>query len=257
MNGHVVTIVAGATLLLDGDPVQVVEFDGRSVMVRALGDGGYRTLTLAELVARARGVGSGPVDADDPGLVLAGLSADEREKVTARAGHVREVLTGFAAGHAESARPGEPRPQFAPEAALKDKYAAKAAELKVSVRTVENWVSAYRASGEAALVDERKRTGRRSSVDPRWDAAVLAELAAGVDASTPTRSAVLLRVAERLEREHGEGAVQVPPKTTAYRRLAELAKGRNAVSGSAKGRRSIASRPQGTYGRLRATRPGE
>src|SRR5439155_14676021 len=44
---------------------------------------------------------------------------------------------------------------------------------------------------------------------------------------------------------------------TAYRRLRELAKGTNAVAGSAKGRRSIAERPKGAYGRLRATRPGE
>ncbi|MEV7929213.1 integrase [Kitasatospora sp. NPDC088779] len=257
MNGHTVTVVIGATLLVDGDPVEVVEFDGRSVMVRTLGDGAYRSLNLAELASRARGLGAGPAEGDDPGLVLAGLSAAEQEKVAARAGHVREVLTGFTSGHAESARTGEPRPQFAPGVALKEKYAAKAAELKVSVRTVENWTSAYRACGEAALVDDRKRVGHRRSVDPRWDAAVLAELAAGVDASTPTRSAVLMRAAERLEREHGEGVVGIPPKTTAYRRLEELTKGRNAVSGSAKGRRSIASRPQGTYGRLRATRPGE
>jgi putative transposase len=39
--------------------------------------------------------------------------------------------------------------------------------------------------------------------------------------------------------------------------LARLAKGTNAVRGSAKGRRSIADRPKGVYGRLRATRPGE
>jgi hypothetical protein len=49
----------------------------------------------------------------------------------------------------------------------------------------------------------------------------------------------------------------LPSTATAYRRLARLAKGTNAVSGSAKGRRSIAERPQGVYGRLRATRPGE
>ena len=48
-----------------------------------------------------------------------------------------------------------------------------------------------------------------------------------------------------------------PSAATAYRRLAGLARGTNAVSGSAKGRRSIADRPQGAYGRLRATRPGE
>jgi hypothetical protein len=48
-----------------------------------------------------------------------------------------------------------------------------------------------------------------------------------------------------------------PSRATAYRRLEELSKGTNAVRGSAKGRRSIAERPQGVYGRLRPTRPGE
>ncbi|MBW8736240.1 MAG: transposase [Streptomyces turgidiscabies] len=257
MTGQTVTVVAGATLLVDGDAVRVVEFDGRSVTVQTLSDGTYRSLSLAELASRARSLeGPGPAG-DDPGLVLAGLSAAEREKVTVRAGHVREVLTGFTSGHGELARPGEPRPQYTAEVGLKEKYSAKAAELEVSVRTVEYWVAAYRDGGEAALVDDRHRPPRRGAVDPRWDAAVLAEFAAGVDASTPTRSAVLLRAAERLEREHGEGVVELPSKATAYRRLAELARGLNAVSGSAKGRRSIADRPKGTYGRLRATRPGE
>jgi hypothetical protein len=48
-----------------------------------------------------------------------------------------------------------------------------------------------------------------------------------------------------------------PSTATAYRRLRELSKGTNAVAGSAKGRRSIADRPTGAYGRLRAMRPGE
>lgn len=255
--GQTITIVVGATLLLDGDLARVADFDGRSVVVQMLGDSSYRTLTLAELASRACGLEAESADDVDPGLVLAALSATEREKVETRAEHVREVLTGFASGYAGLARQGEPRPQFVEGTPLRERYAAKAAELKVTARTVENWVAAYRAGGEAALVDDRKRPGRRRSVDPRWDAAVLAELGAGVDASTPTGSAVLMRAAERLEREHGAGAVEVPSKATAYRRLAELAKGRNAVSGSAKGRRSIAARPLGTYGRLRATRPGE
>lgn len=140
---------------------------------------------------------------------------------------------------------------------LKVRYRAKAAELSVGVRTIENWVAAYRNGGELALVDDRRRRGQSSTVDPRWDSAVRAEVAAGVLASTPTRSAVLMRVAARLEREHGPGVVPLPSLATAYRRLAVLTKGTNAVAGSAKGRRSIADRPQGVYGRLRATRPGE
>ena len=48
----------------------------------------------------------------------------------------------------------------------------------------------------------------------------------------------------------------VPSRATGYRHLTELSKGRHAF-GSAKQRRSVAERPQGVFGRLRATRPGE
>ncbi|WP_405615377.1 hypothetical protein [Streptomyces sp. NBC_01508] len=82
-------------------------------------------------------------------------------------------------------------------------------------------------------------------------------MAESVTGSPPTRSALLRRAEERLNCDYGKGTVPVPSRSTAYTRLAWLAKGTNAVSGSAKARRSIAERPQGTYGRLRATRPGE
>jgi hypothetical protein len=47
-------------------------------------------------------------------VVLDQLGENERHKVVERAGHVREVLTGFRSGHAEFARDGEPRPQYPP-----------------------------------------------------------------------------------------------------------------------------------------------
>ena len=255
MSARTVTVAVGESLLWDGEVVRVVEFDGRVVALR-LADGRYSSIGLAEFASRARGLdlveGSG-----DPGLVWVGLSVAERDLVAQRAAHVREVLTGYVSGHAETAGPGEPRPEYADGVGLKARYRAKATELSVGARTVENWVAAYRDGGEPALVDDRRRRGQSSTVDPRWDAAVRAELAAGVLTSTPTRSAVLMRVAERVEREHGPGVVPIPSRATAYRRLAVLTKGTNAVSGSASGRRSIAERPQGVYGRLRATRPGE
>lgn len=255
MSGQCVNVVVGATVLFDGDPVCIVEFDGRSVTVQAA-EGSYRRVGLGEFVSRVRGQESTGIDGD-PGLGLSGLSSTERDRAAERAAHVREVLTGYRAGHAGSAQLGEPRESFAEVVALKDRYAAKAAELSVTARTVESWVAAYRRGGEAALADGRKRRGLRTSVDPRWDAAVRAELAAGVAESTPTRSALLMRVTDRLEREHGPGVVALPSNATAYRRLGVLSKGTNAVSGSAKARRSIAARPGGVYGRLRATRPGE
>lgn len=253
MSARTVNIALGAALLVDGEAARVVEFDGRRVVV-SYADGRYGSFALAEFVSRARGLE--PVGPDlDPGVVLAGVSQDQRDHAAARGEHVREVLTGYKSGYAEAAREGEPRPEYGPGVPLKARYEAKAAELAVTSRAVEKWVAAYRAAGEAGLVARRR--GPAKGVDPRWEAAVRAEFADGVSASTPTRSAVLMRVAERLEREHGPGVVPIPSQATAYRRLAELDKGTNAVSGSAKARRSIAARPQGVYGRLRATRPGE
>ncbi|MCX4098340.1 helix-turn-helix domain-containing protein [Nocardia sp. alder85J] len=255
MNARTVKITVGTSLLFDGEMVRVAEFDGRTVTV-CHSDGRYSGVALAQFVSRARGVESFDDGAGDPGLVLSALSPAQRNTVSQRAEHVREVLTGYRAGYADAAVEGEPRPEYI-DTAMKDRYRSKAAELGISVRTVEYWVAAYRAVGEAGLVDDRARKGLRTSVDPRWDTAVAAEMAAGVGESTRSRSALLKGVAERLEREHGAGVVALPSQATAYRRLEVLAKGTNAVSGSAKGRRSIAERPQGVYGRLRATRPGE
>ena len=190
-------------------------------------------------------------------LAWNGLTDAQRAAVRERAGHVREVLTGYRAGYADAAAAGEPRRQYGTCQPLKARYRAKAEELGVGERTVERWAMAYRQSGEAGLVDTRALRGKASTADPRWDEALRLVLAELVSESTPTRAAVLRRVDARLDQLHGTGAVPRPSPATAYRRLAGLAKGTNAVSGSAKGRRSIADRPEGAYGRLRAARPGE
>ncbi|WP_103529202.1 helix-turn-helix domain-containing protein [Streptomyces sp. SM12] len=258
MNGRAVEVFPGVRLFLGGDVVEVVEFEGLGVTVRYERTGEFSALPLGRLVAGARSLedrdDAGP---DDAGLLMAGLSARQRDALRKRAGHVREVLSGYRAGHPDGALAGEPRPGFAPEGLLKDRVAAKAAELEISRRTIDRWVAAYRESGEAGLIDSRVLKGRGARVDPRWEEAVRLVVAESVADSTPTRSALLGRVAERLGADHGTGAVPAPPRSTAYRRLAELTKGTNAVSGSAKARRSIADRPKGPYGRLRATRPGE
>lgn len=256
MSARTVTIAAGSQVLFDGELAQVVEFDGRSVALRDAG-GAYRSVGLAEFAARARSLDPVPHEPADPALVLASLTEDEREQLVERARHVREVLTGYAAGYPDAARPEEPRRPYAPGTALMARYGAKAAELGVSVRTVKYWVAAYRDGGEAALADDRVRRRGEVKVDPRWDAALRAEMKAAVYESTLPRAVLIERTATRVIAEHGEGVVVLPAQATAYRRLTQLSKGTNAVSGSAKGRRSIAERPVGVYGRLRATRPGE
>ena len=69
-----------------------------------------------------------------------------------RAGHVREVLTGFRSGSPELAEADEPRPQYDPTLPLMTRYRAKARDLGVSVRTLGEWVSKFHSHGEAGLV---------------------------------------------------------------------------------------------------------
>jgi transposase InsO family protein len=113
---------------------------------------------------------------------------------------------------------------------------------------------AWSGADPRLLANVRFLAGYRRAALIDADLMVLAGLVSG---STPTRSAVLRKADARLDELHGAGVVPRPSPATAYRRLAELARGTNAVSGSAKGRRSIADRPPGAYGRLRAMRPGE
>ncbi len=167
------------------------------------------------------------------------------------------MLTGYRSGTAEAARPGEPRPDYDPARPLGGRQEAKACELGVTGRTIRRWVRAYRDSGEAGLADSRRVSGRRLALDPRWEEACRAVVAGQVGASTPTAGALLGLIDAQLDDQHGAGAVPRPSTASAYRHLARLTKGTNAVTGSAKGRRSIADRPKGVYGRLRAVRPGE
>jgi transposase InsO family protein len=252
---RVLTVGPGAQLLFDGDVSEVVELDGTRVVLRNVRTGGLVSVGLARLVMAAQAVTGRADEGPSVGVLLAGLSRRQRQEIAERAEHVREVLTGFRSGQPDRAASGEPDPRFAAEVPWKTRYANKAAQLGVTARTVERWVAGYREAGEAGLVT--RRPGASSLVDPRWDEAARQVLAGLVNASTPTRSAVIARVSAALAEQFGDSVVPLPSQATAYRRLAELTKGTNAVSGSAKGRRSIAERPAGVYGRLEATRPGE
>ena len=175
MSRAAVRVGVGSRFSYDGEVVKVVELAstqaGGEVVLK---DGRGRLLRLAvkELLLsdRARIIPDGPGPAaDDPqetaAVVLARLDAGEREQVLQRAAHVREVLTGFRSGSEELAGEGEPRAAYTVGEPLESRYAAKAAELGVAVRTVKRWVSAFRRDGEAGLVPARSvpRSGHRNA----------------------------------------------------------------------------------------------
>lgn len=253
-------ITVGTRLSSDGDRFTVLGIEAERLRLR--GSGGQTVLVhtatlLADPSTTILGADTAPVEALGP--VLANLTAAQQAQLDERLAQVHELLTGYTSGSAQAATDGEPRAQYDPTLPVADRYAAKATELGVTVRTLERWVAAFRETGPAGLLDRRalRVTDPLGGVDERWLAMCRTVLAEHTDAARPTQNLLLQRVAARLAVEHGQGVVPEPGRRKARTVLGEISRGTNAFTGSTKGKRSIAARPQGAYGRLRPTRPGE
>lgn len=255
-----VPLELGTGLLVDGTAAVVIGLEADRALLR-FGDGHVAAWQLAALLAEpsTRVAGMQVPTQSSVGAVLADLPEGEREKAALRLAHVREALTGYRSGLAAVAAPDEPRPEYGPGVALADRLVAKAAELGVSRRTLQRWAKDLRELGPAALLDARALRGadRLCRIDPRWVSVCRTVLAEHTDASRPTAQLLLERIAARCAAEFGPDAVALPGIGRARRALAELTRGSNALHGSTTGKRSIAARPAGVYGRLRAMRPGE
>ena len=262
MSGWTTTLRPGLPLVYDGEQFTVAEIEGRRVLLRhVLGDGrpAWRQVDISVLLSDpgTRFLVESPAAELAAATVLGDPGTAEDDALTERFRHVQEVLTGYRLGCAELALDGEPQPDYAPGVPLMRRYAAKAAELGVDPATVRRWVAGVKRAGPAGLADKRRPGSALDHADPRWTDMARSVLAGHVSSSRPVRSLVLLEIEERLARDYGRNVVRVPGRTAAYALLRELSRGTNAFEGSTKGKRSIANRPQGVYGRLRATRPGE
>lgn len=105
------------------------------------------------------------------------------------------------------------RPGFDPNTtSATERLQAKAAELGVSVRTIERKRARFEAQGLWGLVDQR--AARTFDVAGQADARLVEVLhemiAAETDLSTGTRSRLIRRVTKRVEQLHGEGVVPLP-----------------------------------------------
>lgn len=254
------TVEIGTRLIRDGAWFTVIGIEAGRLRLRGNSDG---RIVLAHTAALLAEPGTVLVqDASIPaaaGPVLDDLDSAHQAQLDERLAHVRELLTGYTSGSAQTAAAEEPRDGYDPALPLMDRYACKAAELGVSARTLQRWVSAARRDGPLGVVDRRglRAADPLRGVDERWLATCRTVLVEHTDASRPTKKLLLARVSARLAAEHGAGVVPEPGRRRASAALSELTRGTNAFVGSTKGKRSIANRPRGTYGRLRATRPGE
>ncbi|MGW2873529.1 integrase [Kitasatospora sp. NPDC001225] len=262
MSAWTATLRPGLPISFDGEQFTVAEIEGRRILLEQAAVAGapkWRQVDISVLLSHPTTEVLVPAPAEETAVaaLLSGLGEGEDDALTARVRHVQEVLTGFRLGHADLALDGEPRVDFAPGVPMLHRYAVKAAELGVGTSTVRRWVAALKRSGPAGLVTERPVRNVLDRVDPRWVEMAWSVLKGRVNSSRPVRNLVLMEIEERLAEKYKDEPVPLPARTTAYEVLRELSRGTNAFEGSTKGKRSIANAPQGTYGRLRATRPGE
>ncbi|MEU9247742.1 integrase [Streptomyces sp. NPDC048385] len=254
----------GLAISFDGEQFTVAEIEGRRILLQpaaaVVGVPKWRQVDISVLLAHPTTEILVPVPQEEEpaaAAVLSSLDDDSDDELTRRFRHVQEVLTGYQLGSEVLALPGEPRPDYAPGTPWMHRYEAKATELGVDPATVRRWVARVKKSGPAGLVYERPVRNVLDRADPRWLEMARSVLKGHERSSRPVRNLVLVEIEERLAKEYGKGMVAVPSRTTGYELLRALSKGTNAFEGSTKGKRSIADAPKGTYGRLRATRPGE
>lgn len=254
------TLAVGSLMAYDGGVWKVVDLGGTRVTITTAGG---RTLSVA-ITRLLSAPGSRLLEADPtpmPGVgqLFASLPPAVRDEVKARVAHVQEVLTGFRSGDPDDALPGEPRPEYGPGTPKMARYQAKAAELGMPVGTLRDWLRAYKQQGAVGLLDGRhcRESNPLGGVDSRWLDMLQSVLAEHTAASRPPVHLLLERVAARVAELHGPDAVSIPKDSKARAVLREITKGTNAIRGSTKGKRTIQSRPDTPYRRLRATRPGE
>ncbi|MCX4759605.1 integrase [Streptomyces sp. NBC_01275] len=262
MNVWTTPLRPGLPLVFDGEQFTIAELDGRRVLLQRTGPDGrpqWRQVDLSLLMTHpsTEFLVETPAPGPATATVLGDLVDDDEDELNTRFQHVQEVRFGYKLGSSELALEGEPRPDYAPGVPMMHRYKVKAAELRVDPATIRRWVTKVKDEGPAGLVTKRQATHILDRADPRWLDMARSVLKEQEKSSRPVRNLTLIKIEERLAKEHGHGTVRIPKRTAAYELLRELSRGTNAFDGSTKGKRSIAQRPPGVYGKLRATRPGE
>ncbi|MGP5386609.1 hypothetical protein [Brachybacterium tyrofermentans] len=215
----------------------MVELDGSNALLRA-GDQ-FKKVHTSSLVGTAESLDLPTVQdarAELDAVVLASLSNKQLDGVYREAKVFDELVLATA------------------ESPVNDRYEAAADVLGISVRTAYRRGQRYAEQGIVGLVDTRLLQPHRPAVSTEWDLACREALESYRDQSNPSMKSVLNKANALYLSRRPQGTV--PSRAGAYRRLRELDKGRYTF-GAAKQRRSVAERPGGVLGRLRADRPGQ
>jgi putative transposase len=247
----------GSWVHYNGGEHQVVTLAGTSVGLRSAE--GAESVVLASYLMASPGfeISGGDPPRLEPAGLLDGLPPKALAAARELERHVVEALTGFPSGTA----PGTaPRRGYDPSATTQlQRDEAKAAELGVTARTVQEYRARWTRQGLLGLIDRRVLRG--SSLTGRADARLIAALrealAGGTGSSTRTRAELMRQVVQAVEDAHGPGTVPIPGKTTFYQLVGALSAGRGTFGSPAVVRRQSPAGQAEPITATTATRPGE
>lgn len=195
----------------------------------------------------------------DRDAVLLSLPEAERSRVTELEAHLLEVETGYRSGNRLSAVSGEPRAGFDPDhTTLSERIDAKATELGRTSRRLWQLRTAWQRNGLTGLVDKRKTRLHNplARADTRIIDAIREQAAAErLDSSATIGNRFHRRTQNRLDHQHGVGAVVLPGKD-AFRRIVDQVVDLRPSDPAAR-RIRAAAQPDRTFGVVTATRPGQ
>lgn len=235
-----------------GEVVQLQEVSATDVVVANVGRDTIQRVALGAFLAESwRCTRSGEVVTAEQQLVWEFATEAVREAVLAKARDLMWVVSGRWCNSQED---------FASvtEATGVSTRVAELAELRgISPRTIWRDRRCWTDHGMEALVRRWTPQRRVSSIDPRWEAKVHEVVRRNIRKSRVSRRLTLETVERELTAEFGAGLVRIPSTSAAYSYLKRAYAGTGAFSGSTKGQRSIAERPEIALRQLRPTRPGE
>lgn len=252
----------GAVIAYDGSRCTVVELVSDAVILKDSAQR-LRRVRLVELLQDRAVFGGASIESrsvDVLALDWADATDEQREVARVRAGHLREMLTGYRSGNSAVALDHEPRADYDPAFHSQSaRRRAKAAELGMSLKNIYRWEERFRDGEELNLLDRRATVWRPvlAGVDPRWVDTCKQVVEENLTGSKRSVKSTLAIVAARVGREFPGEQVPIPTRSTAYRAIEELTRGTGTFTASMKAKRSIANRPAAPYSGLRATRPGE
>jgi putative transposase len=248
------TLDTSDTIELTDGSYQYVQHVNSTVRLRKLADGSYLDMHVAELTQRI--VGLPPYAGASP-RAIEQLPKTGSAATMSMSQHLNEIMTGT---HPHRS---EPDPRYDVSTTTQnDRIAAKVLELSAqqipaSRRTILRKLKSLREQGSAGLIDGRslRQTAPLELLDERVLDALCSVLPKLKDRSSGTKARIIFETRMALLKKYGKDGPLMPADSSMYRYIDKLTIGTHAT-GSAKTRRSLADRPDGTFATRSQNLPG-